>query len=122
MAYVDSTYYTSTYFGQSAGTDFDRLAARASDDIDMATRYNIVLADLDAAQLAMVKKATCAQIENYVINGDGYNDNQVVGSESIGSYSATRNLTQNQKPMALCPRAMAYLEQTGLMFRGAMII
>ena len=113
MAYIDETYYENTYYGVDAGTDFARLAARASDDIDMATRYSIVLADLDAGQLALVKKATCAQVEFYVQNGDTYND-QAGGSESIGSYSHSGGPV---KAPAVSPRSVAFLEQSGLMGR-----
>lgn len=116
MSYITQSYYDSTYFGVSAGTDFARLAARASDDIDIATMYGIVLADLTAAELAMVQKATCAQVEHYVQNGDTYNEAESAG-EQIGSYKAPAQATR-KNPMALCPRAVAYLEQSGLMGRA----
>lgn len=114
-AYIDATYYNSTYFGKSAGTEFDRLAARASDDVDIACLNQIVLADLDEVQLSLLKKAVAAQIEYYVVNGDEYNESGVSG-ESIGSFSTSGARVKN--PASLCPRSMAYLEQTGLMFRG----
>lgn len=122
MSYIDSTYYTSTYYGKSAGTDFDRYAMRASDDVDMACLNLIVLADLDAAQLALLKKATCAQVEWYVNQGDLYNESEQAGAEQIGGYSRNVGLTQRKSPVALCPRAMAYLEQSGLMSRNAAIL
>lgn len=122
MAYIDATYYTNTYYGKSAGTDFDRYAARSSDDIDMACMQSIVLADLDPLQLELVKKATCAQVEWYVSQGDLYNESEQAGSEQIGGYSRNIGLTQRKSPVALCPRAMAYLEQTGLTNRAALII
>lgn len=121
MSYIDLTYYTSTYYGVSAGTDFDRYAARASDDIDMACMQSIVLADLDDLQLSLLKKATCAQVEWYVNQGDIYNSQPSSGSESIGSYSHSVGATA-KSPVALCPRAMAYLEQTGLTSRACAVI
>lgn len=119
MAYIDSTYYQSTYYGVDAGTDFARLAERASDDVDMATQYGIVVADLSAADLAMVKKAVCAQVEFYVENGDTYNDSSD-GSESIGKFS--RSTASRKSPASLCMRARQYLEQTGLMYRGVSVL
>lgn len=117
MSYITESYYTSTYYGVAAGTDFARLAARASDDIDIATRFQIVVADLTAAELAMVQKATAAQVEFYVQNGDMYNEPEVAGSESIGTYQRNTGYQQRKSPAALCPRAIAYLEQSGLMNR-----
>jgi len=126
MAYIDSTYYTSTYFGNSAGSNFDKYAARASDDIDFACMHQIVLADLDALQLTLVKKATCAQVEWYVAQGDLYNEQPSNGgSESIGGYSRSSGGSSSgagKSNVALCPRAMAYLEQSGLTNRACAII
>lgn len=122
MAYIDETFYESEYFGQDAGADFNKLAARASDDIDLACLNPIVVEDLEAADLLLLKKATAAQVEWYVLNGETYNDGAGVGSEAIGSYSRQVNLTQNRKPMELCPRAKSFLERTGLMFRGASLV
>lgn len=115
MSYITQSYYDDTYFGVSAGSDFARLAARASDDIDIATRYGIVLADLADAQLALVKKAVCAQVEFYVENGDTYNESGS-GSEAIGKYS--HSASGKATPAPLCMRARQYLEQSGLTYRG----
>jgi len=117
MSYITQTYYDDTYFGVDAGTEFNRLAARASDDIDIATRYQIVVADLTAAELAMVQKATAAQLEFYVQNGDPYNEPESAGSEQIGSFQRSTGYQQRKSPAALCPRAVAYLEQSGFMNR-----
>jgi hypothetical protein len=122
MAYIDSTYYTSTYYGTSAGSSFDKYASRASDDIDMACMHSIVLADLDALQLALIKKATCAQVEWYVAQGDLYNEQGSASSESIGGYSRSGGGNASKSPIALSPRAMAYLEQSGLTNRACAII
>ena len=118
MAYIDSTYYLETYHGVDAGSDFDRLAERASDDIDMATQYRIVIADLAPALLGMVKKAVCAQVEFYIENGDTYNESGS-GSESIGKFS--HSASSRPAPASLCMRARQYLEQTGLTYRGAVV-
>lgn len=121
MSYCTASYYDSVYFGESAGDRFDRLAARASDDIDIAARFQVNLAALPAAHRDLVAKATAAQIEWYVLNGDTYNDQG--DTESIGSYSRTGGKSAvTGKPAALCPRARAYLEQTGLLNRTVSVI
>lgn len=118
MAYITLAFYTDTYFGVSAGSDFNRLAARASDDIDIATMHSIVEADLTAIELLLVQKATAAQVEYYVQNGDPYNEPETAGSEQIGSFQRSISYQQRKSPAALCPRALAYLEQSSLMGRG----
>lgn len=130
MAYVTEPYYETTYFGVDAGTDFNRLASRASDDITAAcpmipkdsTGEALDQTSLTVEQLALLKKATCAQIEWYVQNGDDYNDGGQVGGFSIGSYSAQKNLTQSRPMGSLSPRAKIYLEQSGLMSRAVHVI
>ncbi len=122
MSYIDLAYYSDTYFGVDAGADFPRLAARASDDIDLATGHSFVFGSLTEPVLTLVKKAVCAQVEVYVQNGDTYNDGENAGSEQIGSFSRTVGYQQRKSPAALCPRARAYLEQTGLMFRGVEVL
>lgn len=118
MAYVDETFYKNEYFGLDCGTAFARLAARASEAIDVATMHRIVIANLSVAIVTLIKKATSAQIEFYFMNGDTYNESQTAGQESIGSYSRTVGYQQKKSSSALAPRAADFLEQTGLMFRG----
>ena len=128
MAYITESYYSSTYYGASAGSDFNRLAARASDDITLACPMAkkvdgaIDLSALSADQVSLLMRATCAQIEWYVNNGDDYNESQEVGGEAIGNWSRQTNLTQRRNPMSLAPRAKAYLEQSGLTFRGVCVL
>lgn len=124
MAYITLSYYKTDYLGvdPSDDTALTRAIARASDDVDMQTGYGIVLADLDAAQLAMVQKATAAQAEFYVQNGDTYNSGEQAGSENIGAYGRTVGYQQRKSPVSLCPRARAYLEQSGLMYRGIRVL
>jgi hypothetical protein len=118
MPYVDAAYYLKSYLGTDPGQGLERFLARASDDVELACPAGIVLADLDAAQLALVKKATCAQVEFYVSNGDTFNESERAGSVSIGSFQHTVSNQQRKSPAALCPRAMAYLEQSGLTSRA----
>lgn len=123
MAYADSTYYLTTYLGTDPAnsTALNRALARASDDVDLATQFGIVEADLSAQKLTLVKKATCSQAEFYVMNGDTYNEPEKAESVSILSFSQNKALTQPKPTGGLCARAMQFLEQTGLMERRAVL-
>jgi hypothetical protein len=116
--YVDETYYTDTYLGQDVGADFNRLASRASEDVDRAAGDSIDLDELTAFQVELVKKATCAQIEYYFLNGEAYNVDQSAGSEKIGGYERSVLVTQRRSPTDIAPRALDYLTRAGLTFRG----
>jgi hypothetical protein len=116
MAHISAAYYIDEYIGESAGDQFPRYAARASDDIDLTVGEPLSIEALPEAQQRLVKKATAAQVEWYVINGDTYNE-ATSGVESIGSFSRSQG-GPIKPPAALCSRARAYLEQTVLMFRG----
>lgn len=122
MSYTTQAFYDDTYFGVDVGTEFNRLAARASDAIDLATKQSIVVADLAADQLLLVQKACCAQIEFFFQNGDTFNEPETAGSEQIGSFQRSTGYQQRKSPAALCPVALSFIEQSGLMFRGADIL
>ena len=91
VAYIDVEYYNNTYKGVDAGDDLDRYIERASDLVDQVTGYKI--ADLSALHpriQELVKKATAAQVEFYVLNGgpegpEGDQGPQGVGIEDITS-------------------------------------
>ena len=123
MPYITLDYYKTTYLGIDPQDDtaLSRAIARASDDIDMHTGFGIALADLDEAQLDQVQRATAAQAEFYVQNGDTYNEAAAGGSERIGSYS-TSGAAARSSGGGLSSRAVRYLEQSGLMYRGARIL
>lgn len=130
MAYVTESYYETTYFGVDAGTDFNRLAARASDDITAAcptaekdsTGEALDQTDFTVEQIALLKKATCAQIEYYVQNGDDYNEAAGGSGATIGSYSEGSGGATIKKAGGLAPRALAYLEQSGLTSRAVPVL
>ncbi len=124
MAYITLDYYKTDYLGVDPGddTELSRAIARASDDVDMQTMHSIVLADLTAEQLAMVQKATAAQAEFYVQNGDTYNEGASAGSERIGSYSRGGAASSSGSAPVFAPRARGYLEQSGLMSRSIRIL
>jgi hypothetical protein len=114
MSYADLTYYKNTYLGRSVvDAETTKWLSRASDDVDAMTG-GFVLEDLTDTQLELVKKATCAQAEYYVMNGDAYNTG-AIQSAGIGKFNYSGN-TGNRG--AFAPRCIQYLEQSGLMFRG----
>jgi len=123
-AYVDYTYYSTTYLGTAiVSADFPRLALWASAQIDALTfdrTAAIVTAATDTATIAKIKMATCAAAEE-LQRQDANGGADAIQSESTGqnsvSYSvaSSKMLTNTQK---LQREAALYLGSTGLMFRG----
>ena len=125
MAYVDKTYYDNTYIGIGTETaDFPRYEARACDIIDQITRNRIVekgLASYSAGVQTAIKKAVCAQIDYYVINGiDAASSGLSAESFTVGKVSVSGNKSAGKQSM-ISPQAVAFLESTGLMSNVAYI-
>lgn len=119
-AYADYTFYTTTYLGNAISqADFPRLALRASEAIDRMT-FNRAADETDEDVVALIKMATCAVAEAQQSNeAEGGADGVV--SESVGSHSVTYSEASSRRQTAfqkLENAARAYLESTGLMFRG----
>ena len=117
MAHADATFYRETYKGRACDDDsiLNRWLSRASDDIDAACGEALTLADLDTAAQAHVKRATCAQAETYIANGDGLDDD--FESASIGSFSVSKK-TVRPGDGFLSARAQRFLDLAGLTFAG----
>ena len=125
-AYVDATYYKDEYEGESVETkDFNRFAKRASEIVDQLTGYVIRksengLTDFDEFIQTQVKKATCAKIEYYQLEGT---ESAVTGpSESGGSFSLSKfsqssQASTNRQAQRVSPAVLTYLEPTGLIKR-----
>lgn len=131
MAYIDAEYYVNVYKGVDVGEDFERYAERASDLIDQVTGYKIVdLAVLHPRIQELVKKATAAQVEFYVLNGgpegvDGSTDGSF-SQVSIGAFQYQSGRINQQIPAGkqehrVAPAALAYLEPTGLLYQGVRV-
>jgi len=120
-AYVDFTYYTTTYLGTAiAESAFPQLALRASAVIDQITFGRAAIDFAANTNVTAIKNATCAVAEEIqIVAADGNIDGIV--SESVGSHSvtyaetATKQLTARDK---YSNAAQLYLGDTGLMFRG----
>ncbi len=121
MAYADADFYTNTYGGAlPADASLDKLLARASDDIDIATLYRIgtlggLTALTDFCQ-QQIKMAVCAQAD-YVDATGGIADFGGLSGYSVGDVNVQLGAATGGYP-ALAPRARAYLLPTGLMNRG----
>ena len=125
MAIVDWTYYSTVYLGQEATeTDFPALEARAEDIIGAMTKWQVTadtIASLPPFQRTLVKKAICAQVDYFAVNGlDSIASGESggigfsVGRVSI-SGSASARASGGILAAFIAPMAMAYLEQSGLM-------
>ena len=127
MAIVDATYYVTQYKGTDAPEcEFATLEARAEDVIGAMTRWQVMedtVASLPLMVHVLVKKAVCAQVDYFAVNGldsvAGGNDRGwTVGKVSVHSKD-TQNMIGAYKAGAMAehisPMALMYLEQTGLM-------
>lgn len=117
MSYADKTYYRTTYIGEPCAVDtmLEKWLSRAADDINIYCFNGIVVDNLTAAELENLKKANCAQAENYVINGSGTDD---YDSVSLGSFSYKKSADDNDRGGVLCERAARYLFAANLLNRS----
>lgn len=121
-AYVDFDFYAATFLGDAiAQADFDRLALRATEQIDQLTfgrAEEYITADTaeqDAAMIALIQMATCAVAEAIQSNEAGGQ----IQSERVGQHSVTYSVaTPVTKQAAISKAAKLYLGRTGLMYRG----
>ena len=114
MAYADATFYSGTYKGREAATEeVEKWLARASNDIDVRTRFVIDVAALTDVQANILKMATCAQAEDYIANGEWIDS---FDSMSLGSFSISGG--EKRQDMILCSRAEMYLSTGGFLFGG----
>lgn len=130
VAYIDAEYYNNEYKGVDAGDDLDRYIERASDLVDQVTGYKI--ADLSALHpriQELVKKATAAQVEFYVLNGgpegvdgnDGSFNQVAIGSFEYQTARMGQQTPAGKQEHRVAPAALAYLEPTGLLYRGVRV-
>ena len=127
MAIVDWTYYTTVYLGQEASDcDFPYMEARAEDVIGAMTKWRVTadtIASLPPFQRTLVKKAICAQVDFFAVNGlDSVASGESGGTGfTVGKVSVTASkrsgtsATSGAMADFIAPMALAYLEQSGLM-------
>lgn len=124
-AYVDYTYYTTTYDGSAiSAAEFTAYANRASAYIDYVTMDRAATfmrlvspSPEETALISKVKNAVCAvadQFKNYDAIGGGSISSESVGSHSVSYATADRKVYAANVSNA----AEIYLAHSGLMFRG----
>ena len=119
-AYIDSEFYTNTYQGTAIDSaDFDRIALRASDELDKLTanvvRLNSIESYSEDVQEA-IKLATCALAES-LSQIDAATDSAglMASSEHVNGYSYS-GIDQTSINMALTTarqQAWTYLQRGG---------
>ena len=120
MNLIDSDYYLTDYIGEDPDdlAELEKLICRASDDINAKTGWQITdLSEYALVSQTLVKKATAAQVEFYVLNGEKFNDD---GSNNvkIGKFSYGGSASAGSAALSLCARAGMYIEQSEFAFRG----
>lgn len=125
MAIVTYEYYNNTYYGEPiAKAAFPRYELRAEELIASITRG----ADHDSLPSAFqtaYKKAICAQVEYYVLQGinvatEGASTGDAsytIGKISVGRGGSGSSAAASGGYSMIAPAARGYLEQTGLLSR-----
>ncbi len=124
MAIVDAAYYLTVYMGKEASEcDFPALETRAEDVIGAMTRWQATadtIASLTPFQVTLVKKAICAQVDFFAVNGldsvaGGNERGFTVGKVSISGKSGSDMVRKGAMAGNISPMCVMYLEQSGLM-------
>lgn len=124
MAIVDLAYYTTAYHGAEASDcDFPILEARAEDVIGAMTHWKVTadtIASLPVMIQALVKKAICAQVDYFAVNGldsvsSGNERGWTVGKVTVHARNATVSEKSGTMAAHISPMVVLYLEQTGLL-------
>lgn len=122
MGVVDYSFYTNVYMGNDADqTSFPALCARASDVVGALTKWAVdetTISNYPAMVQLLYKKAVCAQVDFFAINGtDSVNDSGnggfTVGKVTVHAKSASK--AGGAMSDSISPAAIMYLETTGLM-------
>ena len=117
-ANVDYEFYSTVYVGSEADqASFPALCARASDIVGAMTRWADV-SHLPEWIQTLVKKAVCAQVDYFAVNGL----DSIAGSDgqgfTVGKVSVSGSTDTGMKgrmSMHISPMVTTYLEQTGLL-------
>lgn len=124
MGVVDFAYYSGVYMGTEAdAASFPALCARADDVIGALTRWadETKILSLPARIQTLYKKAICAQIDFFALNGvetineTGGSGGFTVGKVTVHGKQNSGGSSGGRAADAVSPQAVLYLEQTGLM-------
>jgi hypothetical protein len=119
-AIVDYEFYANVYMGSEADSaSFPALCARASDVVGAMTRW-VDVGTLTEFQLTLYKKAICAQVDYFSVNGldsvaGGNEHGWTVGKVSVHGRYANQATKTGLMAGHISPMVMLYLEQTGLL-------
>ena len=123
-AIVDYEYYSAVYMGTEAdAVSFPALCARAADVVGAMTHWQVNadnIGELPEHIRTLYKKAVCAQVDGFAINGidnavGGMAQGWTVGKVHVGGASASEQAARGSMAACVSPMAIMYLEQTGLM-------
>lgn len=120
MGVVDYEYYSTVYVGMEAdAASFPALCARACDVVGAFTRW-IDPATLTEPTLTLYKKAVCAQVDYFAVNGfesvsGGGDRGFTVGKVSVSGKSGSDLKATGAMHDHMSPLVVMYLEQTGLL-------
>lgn len=123
MGVVDFEFYSGVYMGTEAdAASFPALCARADDVIGALTRWadETKILSLPARIQTLYKKAICAQIDFFALNGvETINETGsggfTVGKVTVHGKQNSGGSSGGRMADAVSPQAVLYLEQTGLM-------
>lgn len=124
---VDFTFYWNVYQGKEADeTSFPALCARAEDVVGAMVRWADP-ATFTPFQLTLYKKAICAQVDFFAVNGldsvAGGNDRGfTVGKVSVNSKNVTDTIRKGAMSGNFSPMVLMYLEQSGLLYPGVPVV
>ena len=119
-AIVDFEYYSTVYMGSEADeASFPALCARAEDVIGAMVRWQDPAA-FTPFQLTLYKKAVCAQVDFFAVNGldsvaGGTDRGFTVGKVSISGKSGSDLARKGSMADSLSNLVLMYLEQSGLL-------
>lgn len=127
MAYITKEYYDNEYKGLPIQDEeaFARLAARASDIVDMLTNFNLLGIELTKWPVLIqgqIKKATAAQVEYLFTNGEskamgaGEHGQVSVGNFSYGDKAGKEALSREEQMTSAA--VINHLSPTGLLYTG----
>lgn len=128
-AIVDFAYYTGTYMGTEAKeASFPALYAHASRVIGAMTRWQVTqenFATFPAFVQTLYRLAICSQVDFLAINGvESLNTTAgvgfTVGKVRVDGYASAR--TGGAMSASVSPAAVAYLEQTGLLYPAVPVV
>ena len=124
---VDFTFYWNVYQGKEADeTSFPALCARAEDVVSAMVRWADP-ATFTPFQLTLYKKAICAQVDFFAVNGldsvAGGNDRGfTVGKVSVNSKNVTDTIRKGAMSGNYSPMVLMYLEQSGLLYPSVPVV